>query len=94
MAASLSKALPGNPMVSVVDSSMDESRLLILAGGDVDPGVAVVDDVRAEPGEPVDHPVHGVLVAGDERGGHLLQWPAAGEPPGAFRHTRNLTAGQ
>jgi dipeptidyl aminopeptidase/acylaminoacyl peptidase len=47
MAASLSKALPGNPLVSIVDSSMDESKLLILAGGDVDPGVYYLFDRSA-----------------------------------------------
>jgi len=35
---SLSKALPGLPLVQFVDSSLDESKLLILAGSDSDPG--------------------------------------------------------
>jgi dipeptidyl aminopeptidase/acylaminoacyl peptidase len=47
MAASLSKALPGHPLISIVDSSMDESKLLVLAGGDVDPGVYYVFDRNA-----------------------------------------------
>ncbi|CUS43291.1 MAG: S9 family peptidase [Pseudomonadota bacterium] len=38
LSASLSKALPGLPLVSVVDASADESRLLLFAGSDVDPG--------------------------------------------------------
>lgn len=38
LAASLSKALPGQPSVSFVDASQDESRLLLWAGSDVDPG--------------------------------------------------------
>ena len=38
LAKALSKALPGLPLVSFVDASMDESRLLLWAGSDVDPG--------------------------------------------------------
>jgi dipeptidyl aminopeptidase/acylaminoacyl peptidase len=38
VATSLSKALPKAPMVSVIDSSDDEQKLLIFAGSDVDPG--------------------------------------------------------
>ena len=38
LAASLSKALPGLPMISVIDSSVDESKLLLLAASDTDPG--------------------------------------------------------
>src|SRR5690606_16828123 len=37
--------------------------------GDVDQGVALVDDLGAPAGEAVDDPVDGVLVAGDEGGG-------------------------
>ncbi len=37
--------------------------------GDVHLGVALVDHVGAPPGESVDHPVDGVLVAGDEGAG-------------------------
>jgi dipeptidyl aminopeptidase/acylaminoacyl peptidase len=47
MAASLSRALPGNPLVSIVDSSVDESKLLVLAGGDTDPGVYYLFDKSA-----------------------------------------------
>lgn len=36
--ASLSKALPGKPLVSFVDASADESKLLLWAGSDSDPG--------------------------------------------------------
>ena len=36
--------------------------------GDVHLRVRLVHDVRAELGEPVDHAVHGVLVAGDQAG--------------------------
>jgi dipeptidyl aminopeptidase/acylaminoacyl peptidase len=38
LSASLSKALPGHPAVTFVDASADESRLLLWAGSDVDPG--------------------------------------------------------
>lgn len=38
LALSLSKALPGRPMVTFIDSSQDESRLLVWAGSDIDPG--------------------------------------------------------
>lgn len=38
LAASLSKALPGLPLVSFVDASADEKKLLLWAGSDVDPG--------------------------------------------------------
>lgn len=38
LAASLSKALPGLPLVRFVDSTLDEKKLLMWAGSDVDPG--------------------------------------------------------
>ena len=38
LSASLSKALPGLPLVSFVDASADETKLLLFAGSDVDPG--------------------------------------------------------
>ena len=38
LSASLSKAIPGLPLVSFVDASADESKLLLFAGSDVDPG--------------------------------------------------------
>lgn len=38
LAAALTKALPGLPLIGVVDASADEKRLLILASSDVDPG--------------------------------------------------------
>jgi dipeptidyl aminopeptidase/acylaminoacyl peptidase len=38
LAASLTKALPGHPTITFVDASADENRLLLWAGGDVDPG--------------------------------------------------------
>jgi dienelactone hydrolase len=41
---SLSKALPKQPMVRIVDSSADEKKLLIWAGSDNDPGVYYILD--------------------------------------------------
>jgi len=38
LAERLSRALPGLPLVRVIDSSEDESKLLIWAGSDTDPG--------------------------------------------------------
>jgi dipeptidyl aminopeptidase/acylaminoacyl peptidase len=40
----LSKALPGLPLVSIVDASADEGRLLLFAGSDTDPGHYYVFD--------------------------------------------------
>jgi dipeptidyl aminopeptidase/acylaminoacyl peptidase len=44
--ASLAKALPGQPALRVTDSSMDESKLLIRAGSDNDPGVYYLFDKK------------------------------------------------
>ena len=38
LSAGLARALPGQPLVSFVDASADESRLLLWAGSDRDPG--------------------------------------------------------
>jgi len=38
LSASLAKALPGLPLVNIVDATADESKLVIFAGSDVDPG--------------------------------------------------------
>jgi dipeptidyl aminopeptidase/acylaminoacyl peptidase len=38
LSAALSKALPGLPLVNIVDATADESKLVIFAGSDVDPG--------------------------------------------------------
>jgi dipeptidyl aminopeptidase/acylaminoacyl peptidase len=38
LAASLSKALPGLPLIRFVDASADENKLLLWAGSDTDPG--------------------------------------------------------
>lgn len=44
--ASLAKALPGQPLLRITDSNMDESKLLIHAGSDHDPGVYFVFDKK------------------------------------------------
>jgi dienelactone hydrolase len=48
IAASLSKALPGLPLVRIVDASADENRLLLWAGSDKDPGRYYVFDRKAK----------------------------------------------
>ena len=44
--ASLAKALPGQPSLRITDSNMDESKLLIRAGSDNDPGVYYLFDKK------------------------------------------------
>jgi dipeptidyl aminopeptidase/acylaminoacyl peptidase len=44
--ASLAKALPGQPGLQIEDASMDESKLLISAGSDHDPGVYYLFDKK------------------------------------------------
>jgi dipeptidyl aminopeptidase/acylaminoacyl peptidase len=44
--AALTKALPEHPGLHIVDSSLDESRLLIQAGSDRDPGVYYLFDKK------------------------------------------------
>ncbi|MDF7775872.1 S9 family peptidase [Sphingomonas sp. AOB5] len=48
IAASLSRALPGLPLVSFVDASGDENRLLFWAGSDTDPGRYYVFDRKGK----------------------------------------------
>jgi dipeptidyl aminopeptidase/acylaminoacyl peptidase len=45
---SLSKALPGLPLIRFIDSSVDESKLLILAMSDTDPGRYYIFDKTAK----------------------------------------------
>jgi acetyl esterase/lipase len=45
---SLSKALPGLPLVAFLDSSEDESKLLLWAGSDTDPGRYYVFDKKTK----------------------------------------------
>ncbi len=44
---SLSKALPGQPAVQIVDSNVDESKLLIFSASDADPGVYYILDRKS-----------------------------------------------
>lgn len=44
LTAALSKALPGQPQVRVIDASLDEKRLLVWAGNDVLPGTYFLYD--------------------------------------------------
>ncbi len=48
LAAKLRKALPGLPLISMVDASRDENRILIFAGSDTDPGRYYVYDKTAK----------------------------------------------
>ena len=47
LSADLSKALPGKPSVTFVDSSQDESKLVLLASSDTNPGMFYVYDKQA-----------------------------------------------
>lgn len=47
LSADLSKALPGKPAVTFVDSSQDENKLLLLASSDTNPGMFYVYDKKA-----------------------------------------------
>ncbi|MBL7395912.1 S9 family peptidase, partial [Escherichia coli] len=40
----LGKALPGKPLVTFVDATADEKKLLLFAAGDTDPGTYYVYD--------------------------------------------------
>lgn len=44
LAAALGKALPAQPLITFVDASADESKLLLLAGADDDPGTYYLYD--------------------------------------------------
>lgn len=45
--ASLARALPQQPILDVVDSSVDENTMLVIAGSDSDPGVYYLFDKKA-----------------------------------------------
>jgi dipeptidyl aminopeptidase/acylaminoacyl peptidase len=47
MARALAKALPNLPLIRVVDTNRDETKMLIWAGSDVDPGIYYVFDRKA-----------------------------------------------
>jgi dipeptidyl aminopeptidase/acylaminoacyl peptidase len=64
--ASLSKALPQHPRVRIADASTDESKLLIFASSDTDPGVYYLFDRKAHALTPllaVREPLVGVKLA-------------------------------
>ena len=46
LAKGLTAALPGKPLIDIVDASEDESQLLIIASSDVDPGMTYLYDKR------------------------------------------------
>ena len=46
LSTALSKALPGNPAVTVVDESWDGTRKLVFAGSDIDPGRYYLFDTK------------------------------------------------
>jgi acetyl esterase/lipase len=48
LSASLGKALPNQPLVRVVDSNVNESKLLIVASSDVDPGTYYILDRKTK----------------------------------------------
>jgi acetyl esterase/lipase len=47
LTAALSKALPKQPILQLADSSVDESKMLLFAGSDSDPGVYYIFDRNA-----------------------------------------------
>jgi acetyl esterase/lipase len=53
LSAALGKALPNQPLLEFVDASLDESKLLIWAGGDTNPGVYYLFDRAAKKLQPV-----------------------------------------
>lgn len=53
LATALGKALPGNPNVWIIDASEDESKLLLFAYSDVDPGTFYRYDKAARKLEPI-----------------------------------------
>jgi len=64
--AALSKALPEQPSVRVADASADESKLLIFAGSDTDPGAYYLFDRKAHALSPlvaVREPLRGAKLA-------------------------------
>jgi dienelactone hydrolase len=65
MTAALEKALPEQPLVSVVDSSVDESKMVVFAGSDSDPGVYYIFDRKS-------HQLHTFVVARDQLEGVKL----------------------
>jgi dipeptidyl aminopeptidase/acylaminoacyl peptidase len=72
----LQRALPNQQMLSITDSSVDESKLLVLAGSDNDPGTYYLFDRTAKRLRPlleVREPLEGVKLASVKP----VQYPAA-----------------
>ena len=66
LGASLTKALPGNPNIDFIDASQDESKLLLLAWGDTNPGMVYLLDkasMRVEELLPVRAELEGLTLA-------------------------------
>ena len=76
---SLSRALPRQPLVRIVESSMDEQLLLVFAGSDDDPGVYYLYDRNSKK-------LHTFLVSRSELEGVTLAKVKAVKYPAAARH--------
>lgn len=66
LGASLTKVLPGNPNIDFIDASEDESKLLLLAWGDTNPGMVYLFDkssMRVEEILPVRTELDGLTLA-------------------------------
>ncbi len=76
LGAALGKALPGKPLVSFVDASANEAKLLLFAGSDVDPGkFYLYDKTSRQLGEVL--PVHPDLSAAAMAPMKAITFPAA-----------------
>lgn len=53
LAGGLHKALPGQPLISIIGASSDESKLLIVASSDADPGMTYLYDKTSRRLEPL-----------------------------------------
>ena len=53
LAASLGKALPNQPLIEFLDANLDESKLLIWAGGDTNPGTYYLFDRTTKSLQPI-----------------------------------------
>ncbi|MBL4793142.1 MAG: S9 family peptidase, partial [Citromicrobium sp.] len=60
LATQLQAALPGKPLINIIDASADEQTLLIVASSDVDPGMSYLlerDSKRLSPLLPLREPL-------------------------------------
>lgn len=76
LAVSLSKALPGTPAISIVDASADESKLMLIASSDKDPGMVYLMNRTTNQLEPL-LPVRNYLDAADMAEMKPVSFPAA-----------------